>query len=648
MPFDITVNTTTTPATGGTVSIVSDRTVLQCAPDSVRLGVDLSAATFGIDGPGEGEYYDARLHLLFFEWDFGDASASWSAPVNVLANWVDPDKATGPFVAHMYRDAGTYTITLTVTNPANGLTAEDTLEVTVATQDSAYPGGRTICVSPTGSTTGAPAGATVLTSSEFLQAEMDANDDASNPTRILFEKGQTFDLAVDLTSAQAPGVLFGAYGSGARPILNPLYDGTLNNGCITIGASYGGQGSATHSQLTLSGLDFRGNFDPVTELVTDSATSKARECILGNHPIDLIVDDCRFDGWQYSTFRFQDPTGDDTGRFNFHFNDTLVTNFGGAYSFISEAVNNEDSTAAFTGCGWVQTSGAHADSEQRGAIRINCVARTYIACVDIFGTNTDNIALKLGEIPQHDGLLINCHDVSIEGYQWGVSLNRNSVNGVGNRSTAMNAVLERMIIAGNYDTTGGMYVKAGGVTLRNILFVMPDVPHTSLGPAYLGAIHVEELGGTADADVVLDAPIRAYNCTMLVERQQSENNNRVPDFLYLDNNGNFSDPFTNILGDHNLIHQPNLTSPETTFAPVTTASLFTARTTGHRPTSTGTLDTAYATPAGSIKDTKPDTGSAALGGATSGLVAYDDISEGGAVVRGDAASVDDGAWQVTA
>ena len=87
---------------GGPISIILDRSTLQCAPDSVRFSVDLSGADFDTPAPVGAEVYDARMHDLIYLWDFGD-SGQWSAPVNVLAEWKNRTTAKGPFVSHVYR-----------------------------------------------------------------------------------------------------------------------------------------------------------------------------------------------------------------------------------------------------------------------------------------------------------------------------------------------------------------------------------------------------------------------------------------------------------------------------------------------------------------------------------------------------------------
>jgi len=605
--------------TGGTIAIVADRTGLMVAPDSVRMGVDLSASDFGIDGPGVGEFYDRRLHHLFFEWDLGNEGGSWAVPVNVLANWQDPNRAIGPWIAAMY-PAGSFTATVTVTNPLNGRTSQDTYSVTVADPDTVYPGARTVCVSPTGSTTGAPSGATVLTASQFLQADLNALDDPANPTRILFERGQTYDLAVDLGDGAAPGTLFGSYGSGARPVLSPLLDGTNSNRCIYMGSSHGGFGTTTQCELRLAGLNFQGNHDPVTQLATDSTTGKAWNAFNSNRNPDLIVDDCRVAGFHLSAFGNSLP--DDTAKVNFHFNGTLVTDFGGQYPFIQEPTNHVESSVAITGTAFRQNPNAQDDPGVRAPIRINCVAKIYIAGTEVFHTDSGQPGIKLVERAEMDGILINVHNCSVEGGQFGLSIALNATNGLGSRSPVVNAIIDGVIVAGVPSLNGFFMIQASGVTLRNCLANLSSSAKLASGPAFLGMTHVQDFGTlTAEA---ASAPIEIYAHTFGSERADADNNGNVPGLIYDFWNVGFTG--IDAPANHNIIHQPNLSTPQTDAAPLSTTALFTPQTPG--------------SPADLVKALVPLTGSSALNAAPASPVAVTDID---GTVRDDPAEV--GAWE---
>ena len=107
--------------------------------------------------------------------------------------------------------------------------------------------------------------------------------------------------------------------------------------------------------------------------------------------------------------------------------------------------------------------------------------------------------------------------------------------------------------------------------------------------------------------------------------------------------------FTAVYEENNLFHMPNLSiagnpdAPYVAHAPVSENILWTPRCLGRRDPATLVLDTNFATPADTVRDTKPLTGSSAIGAAV-GLTAYDSLGNGG-VSRG--ASKDVGAWQVS-
>src|SRR5688572_27680649 len=81
------------------------------------------------------------FHTLGYQWNFGDAAATWAttgAPKNL---------ATGPVAAHVFDNPGTYTVSLTVTNGVDSHTV--TATITVSNPNTVFSGANTICVSAT-------------------------------------------------------------------------------------------------------------------------------------------------------------------------------------------------------------------------------------------------------------------------------------------------------------------------------------------------------------------------------------------------------------------------------------------------------------------------------------------------------------------
>lgn len=131
-----------------------------------------------------------------YQWDFGDAGSQY----NDLTGWN---------AGHVYDRAGTYTITLTMTDSA-GLTSVATSQVTVSADNRP-----TIYVDTHGSdsNSGASPGQAVQTAMKAAQLA------AGGDVRILFKRGETFNVNTVLNLG-ASHLFVGAYGSGAAPVLN--------------------------------------------------------------------------------------------------------------------------------------------------------------------------------------------------------------------------------------------------------------------------------------------------------------------------------------------------------------------------------------------------------------------------------------------
>jgi PKD repeat protein len=136
-----------------------------------------------------------------FEWDFGDTGSKY----NTL---------TGFNAAHVYDKAGTYTVTLKVTNSSGAYdTVTSKVTVTAANRNVVY-------VSSTGNDTnnGSSSSNAVKT---FARAEQLVDDN----TEILFERGGTYGTSSSMNLGHS-NVVVGAYGSGDKPVIK--YTGGLN------------------------------------------------------------------------------------------------------------------------------------------------------------------------------------------------------------------------------------------------------------------------------------------------------------------------------------------------------------------------------------------------------------------------------------
>jgi PKD repeat protein len=163
------------------------------------------------------------FHELEYRWDFGDpASGSWTSTPG-MPN-ASRNQATGPLAAHVFEAPGTYTVNLTVLDGAGSATKS--VQITVSDPDTVFAA-NTLCVGnlqPVAGSDGCPAGAAVLQSSDFDAA---INNNLASRKRILFRRGDTFSASNTATvRLNGPG-LIGAFGSGAAPVVNAAFNGTI-------------------------------------------------------------------------------------------------------------------------------------------------------------------------------------------------------------------------------------------------------------------------------------------------------------------------------------------------------------------------------------------------------------------------------------
>ena len=151
----------------------------------------------------QGHGSTVRADIVDYDWDFGDGSPH----------------VKGFEAGHIYEVPGNYTVILTVTD-ALSLTATDTYPVVI----SARSGGTTYYVdSVLGLDSNAGTVGVPWKTATKAFSGMNTTGVYSPGDAILFNRGQTFDLDANVirpTSGEAGyGYYFGAYGSGADPII---------------------------------------------------------------------------------------------------------------------------------------------------------------------------------------------------------------------------------------------------------------------------------------------------------------------------------------------------------------------------------------------------------------------------------------------
>jgi len=621
--------------TGGTLAIVPDRTLLACAPDSVRFWVDLSGTAFDTPAPAPGEIYDARLHRLIFLWDFGDGG-SWDKPERLLEGWRDSGVAKGPFVSHVYKTPGSFTVSLLVLEPASGKWAEAHLDLTVADPGNSFAGSNTICINPAGDGdfTGAPVGARLVNADVIDEALINAYapaDKAGTPTRYLFKRGASYTSDI-LLKAGAPYMMtLGAYGSGDRPRMLARTDtdeaAEVWARAVYVFGTYGSLNGSFIPELRIHGLDFVGNFDPTTMATAprDSADLDGVSVngVLIQKYVDVLIDDCTFSGFQRSTIGFN--VGGYEGKVHCHINDCALTDFGGEYPIIGGCSEHPRSTICATGNSLAQNPGAPTTYDDQGdfsggsskaPIRFDHGQNMYVAGNDFFHTDLRQPCIKAQNSPKAEGSIVNLHSNVMEFGYYLIDIGGNSSNTIG--TSTHNIIVDGVVGLGGYSTRGIVLCNLTGATVRNVSGIIPATPFYFTDTWAFVVTEKKKTPGAA----VLAAPIEVYNNTFCVLRSQDQQYSGSPDSVpfHRDPGGDF----TGVVTQNNVIHEPAMDAPVTTYAPLSTELFWPPRSGGKRSPVDFSLDTTYAPPSDSWMRLVPLPGSAALGAALSGLAAYQD------------------------
>ena len=122
-------------------------------------------------------------------------------------------------------------------------------------------------------------------------------------------------------------------------------------------------------------------------------------------------------------------------------------------------------------------------------------------------------------------------------------------------------------------------------------------------------------------------PIRIYNCTLIdlrnLENSLNPSGSTQRDFVAIAEAT--SGTFTDWIEENNVYYAPDMLTPQTTDNPVDTASQWLPSYKGRMAEGEGALQTQYANPAAAAIVPVLQTGSAAIGDATTGLTAPDDF-----------------------
>lgn len=604
------------PATPGvSVTINTQRSDHRVAPEAMFF--DLGLAGFDTNTLS-GEVYDPSYHDKYVFWDYGE-SYMFTAPTQVLAwdaadggNRQDSRYSSGPLGSHTFRTPGLYTVRVAVLEPASGKIGFGSADVSIGNPETFYAGSNTIYVDTTGNFANAPGGAQRFTS---LAPALSAMDAAATPHRVVLENGQTFELNsmfIFRPPSRATGFscrIEARDPNGPQPIVRP--------GANWSGSSFmidnSERDTSVDSGMVMSGVHFEGLWDTATE----SGLQIDFLLLPPTGSRHAMFDRCSFSGWSMVFY----PTGPRPDRL-IAINDVSMTNWGNF-----GILDSSQSVLAITGCAIAQDenaiTGGPTNSDRtvnrHGPIRIAEPTKTLIWASDLFSSTgwsphgsltAVQACLRWNSSPGSSpkGCMLNMQACACECASETIRIQsqNNDVNFPPAVRESVNALVEGNIIVAGHQSRSVVETSFGGTTIRNNMIIFAEAPHDSrsIGGANLpmqGFVFGE--GGAAGDPDNETTPIDIYNNTMLNLTGISG----IPVWGQ-------ALAFTDVDVVNNVVHEPNLSTPNIPDAPLNSIVAFTCRYKGYRDNDQA-LYPQFANGAESAVILFPQLGSAALGAA---------------------------------
>jgi hypothetical protein len=558
-------------AAGGSVGIEIEKPSSLVAPAQVWL----RAMDYDGLAPFEesGTVYDGAHHEYYHEWTInGEPLPAWSKPQNLLAEHNNPNKAYGREVAFVLPEPGQYVIDLVVTDRLGNQATASTGTLIVFDPESYFPPADRIYVDTTGIYSGVPAASGKVASLEALRTAMASR--TSNPTWVLLARGQSHSLAgVNPTSNDnLKGVLvfedntevrlISAYGTGAKPVITPetRADRNFTRPMFEV------KRPKTGGWRTVSGLEFRGDYDPELERGPGDYSSGPQ---VENWDISggfSLFHDIKASGLGKG-YR---PGGSSSGGAHHH----LIADCGcdGWRDFASFG-GQPGQHLGYVGCSFVQRPNVpnRGDKDDirntHGPIRISNCAYVYVAQMDLFSRNhwdgNDQPCLRLFTRPEavQTAVVERC---SMEG---GFEL----IHLINSENTTLhpaNILMERLLLVATTYTSAFINAQRSGLTLRNSVLIAPNVAH--LAPSgNSGAVQLTRTGQPEDETAgVYSNPVAIYGNTYLNLIDAGNDGNALPWPLF-----KIDPAYDSTIIENNLHHRPVGDIPVTADAPVDTTTV---------------------------------------------------------------------------
>lgn len=617
-----------------TIAATRPPRVARVAPEAVLF--EAVPAGFPLERPYGSSWYRPEMHEIFYEWDFGDPGARWTAPRNTLELWRDANRAFTQVAAHVYRKPGRYTITCTArriveVEPFTVIEARDSVEIEVGDLEEQLDGdaGTTIVALDRDFTRRPDRGVERYIETNprttldwrYTVASFGAN--GARVQRVLFKRGETYTSPCWPEDAFGQGLVdFVHFGTWGDPDLPPPVFPRLGQPSENVKGAV---------PVVYDGLAVSGSYDPMTETKGPHAglgmyISDGGYCLLNDLHFTSLVFALYIDHVRDNLIDF----GPATIVMNNCSMERLATY--GVYS-----VEREDSVIAILGCrdtdpGDAPMGGDNARDgagNEQGPVRVFTRGDVIVDGCDYFSRYGWTQAWRWADdvpatdqqaclrafssgTPDTDGRLF----VTRTAGEAGPLLSLGSSGGVS--PPRGNALIDMVIHVGSPMTKVGIVSQMGAVTVRNALFIRPEVGG---GPWFDAALNMPRVRKGAQVSIPIEIyfePVAFYNNTVIALNPQG----RAVEGLAIDEN------WVTYTESNNLFYTPSIDAQpdHIDFAPFDRTPLWEPRWLGRLEyADEGVLQTQYRPPPDTVALYRPLAGSPVIGEATAGYIPLWDL-----------------------
>lgn len=221
VPRSLAVNTFDQETIIGACSTTPVETTSDLTKLSVAVGRASGVAPLSVffDATGTISSTTSRpFHEIEYRWNFGESSGPGIAPWNQgsTPGVSSRNTATGPVAGHVFETPGVYTVTVADATR----TVSYQCNITVQSPEAVFEGAKTACFSTSGNFAGCPAGASLITTSDFA-AVKNVVTPTNGVRRLLLRRGETWTVGQPAVFTADGPALIGAFGSGPLPVISP-------------------------------------------------------------------------------------------------------------------------------------------------------------------------------------------------------------------------------------------------------------------------------------------------------------------------------------------------------------------------------------------------------------------------------------------